>query len=131
MNSASRHPLWLAPPLLWAGFIFWLSTLHAGTEPPPWFLSNDKVVHGVLFGILALFVYFGLRRGLGWRVRRAALGALLAASLYGLSDEWHQRFVPSRNSDPKDWIADTVGAMLFLLPAVAYHARQTRHEAVP
>ena len=36
--------------------------------------------------------------------------AVVAASLYGASDEWHQAFVPLRSSDIHDWIGDTIGA---------------------
>ena len=39
-------------------------------------------------------------------------GSHLLASLYGVSDEVHQAFVPFRNSSWLDWLADTVGAVL-------------------
>ena len=34
------------------------------------------------------------------------------ASLYGATDEFHQSFVPGRDSDVLDWVADTLGAAL-------------------
>jgi VanZ family protein len=37
--------------------------------------------------------------------------AVLLASLYGVSDEAHQAFVPGRSADAVDWLADTVGAL--------------------
>ena len=66
----------------------------------------DKLVHGVTFGILATFIYLAWRR-FGW--------ALALASLYGVSDEVHQRFVPGRSADVTDWLADTLGALVALL----------------
>ena len=33
-------------------------------------------------------------------------------ALYGVTDEWHQLYVPGRVSDPADWIADVVGLVL-------------------
>ncbi len=36
--------------------------------------------------------------------------AVLLASLYGVSDEVHQAYVPGRSADLFDWVADTVGA---------------------
>lgn len=43
---------------------------------------------------------------------RAFLVAVACASLYGVSDEFHQLFVPGRMCDPFDWIVDTAGATL-------------------
>jgi VanZ family protein len=34
----------------------------------------------------------------------------IAASAYGVSDEFHQSFVAGRDSEVLDWVADTVGA---------------------
>ena len=36
----------------------------------------------------------------------------IGASLYGISDEIHQIFVPGRTADPIDWLVDTCGAAL-------------------
>lgn len=40
------------------------------------------------------------------------IGALLLASVYGASDEWHQAFVPLRDSDVRDWVADSLGGTI-------------------
>lgn len=45
-------------------------------------------------------------------LRRACLVAIACASLYGVSDEFHQLFVPDRMCDPVDWMVDTAGATL-------------------
>jgi len=34
------------------------------------------------------------------------------ASLYGITDEWHQSFTFGRDASVWDWTADTVGAVL-------------------
>ena len=44
-----------------------------------------------------------------WR-QQAIPAAILLTSLYGLSDEVHQAFVPFRDSNWLDWVADTIGA---------------------
>lgn len=44
-----------------------------------------------------------------WQV---ALLALVIASAYAASDEFHQYFIPGRISDPMDWLTDTAGATL-------------------
>ncbi|MDB6168519.1 MAG: VanZ family protein [Verrucomicrobia bacterium] len=68
--------------------------------------DSDKVVHFLVFGLLASLV---CRLGRGWR---AAAWAVLAVSLFGISDEWHQSFVPGRDCSAMDWLADTLGAAL-------------------
>jgi VanZ family protein len=52
-----------------------------------------------------------------------ALITIAFCSLYALSDEWHQSFVPGRSSDVLDWIADTLGAgfSVFLLYKLQKH----------
>jgi VanZ family protein len=46
---------------------------------------------------------------------RAALIALLIASAYAVTDEYHQSFVPMRTPDPADWALDTLGALAGVL----------------
>lgn len=41
---------------------------------------------------------------------QACLLAIICASLYGITDEFHQLFVPGRMCDPLDWLVDTAGA---------------------
>jgi VanZ family protein len=43
---------------------------------------------------------------------RALLFAIVTASLYGMTDEAHQLFVPFRESSWLDWLADAVGAVI-------------------
>ena len=68
-------------------------------------VALDKIVHAVFYGIFAFFIFGSSRR--------YAL-SLLLASLYGVTDEFHQSFVEGRDSDIWDWVADIVGASLAL-----------------
>ncbi|MEG0071049.1 MAG: VanZ family protein [Raoultibacter sp.] len=43
---------------------------------------------------------------------KACLLAIVCASLYGVTDEFHQLFVVDRMCDPLDWLVDTLGASL-------------------
>ena len=36
----------------------------------------------------------------------------LLAIVYGVSDEWHQSFVPERSADAADVLADAIGALV-------------------
>lgn len=62
--------------------------------------------------------------------KKALVCAILCASFYGVSDEIHQYFVPSRSCDPVDWMIDTIGATcgagVFLLLARLLNAHQAK-----
>lgn len=102
---------WL-PALAWAGFLFTMSHQQVTPDPGPWFLGNDKLNHALAYAVLALLLFAALRFGLDWTPRGAALLAFVLASLYGVSDEVHQSFVPTRVTELNDWLADAAGAAL-------------------
>lgn len=101
--------------VLWMGLIFTLS--HQPTLPYP--EDVDAVVistlgHLTVYAVLGGLTWWALAASgvEGWR--RAAL-AIAVAALYGISDEWHQSFVPGRTPDPRDLLADTIGATVAVL----------------
>jgi len=73
--------------------------------------------HLIEYAILAVALYAALRVDLP--PARAAVLAIALASAYGISDEWHQSFVPLRTPDPMDWLLDTTGATVGVLAALA------------
>jgi VanZ family protein len=102
--------------VLYAGAIFYLSSQSHPEEQLPSFLFkgvSDKVLHGVEYGILALLCYRAFRWAAGPAVaQQAVVLAIMTASVYGITDEVHQLFVPFRESDWRDWLADTAGAVI-------------------
>jgi VanZ family protein len=107
------------PPLIWIFGIFVLSSdpkLPTLLRVPE---GTDKIAHAFLFFVLcwlswrAFFhqSYFPLLK------RYALLGAFIFTVVYGLLDEFHQRFVPGRASDIYDVMADTGGALLYAVIA--------------
>ena len=106
---------WL-PAALYAGLIFFLSAQSHPEETLPSFLFkevSDKVLHAVEYGILAVLCYRAFRWAAGAAIaRQAVVLAILTASVYGITDEVHQAFVPLRESSWQDWLADTIGAAI-------------------
>jgi len=104
------------PVALYAGVIFFLSAQSHPEEQLPSFLLkdvSDKVLHAVEYGILALLCYRAFRWAAGpAAARQAVVLAIVTASVYGLTDEAHQFFVPFRESSWLDWLADTIGAAI-------------------
>jgi VanZ family protein len=92
------------PALAWAALIFWLSSQPDLPTPPFAFEGFDKLVHAGFYGILTLLLCAADGARPWWWV--------VAAALYGLSDEIHQAFVPGRSTDAIDLFADIMGALL-------------------
>jgi VanZ family protein len=100
------------PALVWAAIIFVLSSLPGSAYPKTNLINADKLVHVALYGLLGGLCARGFVRGTG-RGAWAALGlAALLSALYGVTDELHQAFVPGRNSDWRDVVADAAGSVL-------------------
>ena len=77
-----------------------------------------KCAHVTEFGILALLLWRALRKPdrnnrRPWYWSHALLTVALVM-LYAASDEFHQRFVPSRDASVMDVMIDTGGAVLAL-----------------
>lgn len=105
-----RSPFWLwTPVLLQMAVIFAASSIpDLGALPGG---ISDKSGHSIGYALLAALLLRALARGrLAHVTWRAALAALLLATLYGASDELHQLFVPGRSSDRYDVLADAMGA---------------------
>ena len=77
---------------------------------------SDKVEHFTAYAGFALTILWGLAGGrlsaMSWGT---ALGAVAVASVYGVTDELHQYFVPGRSCDVRDWMADTSGAAIAVI----------------
>lgn len=102
MSSRLRNTLTLwTPVILWAGAIFYLSSLTA-TPGGGWFM--EKVAP-----YLAHFVEYAVLYYLLYRATRKAGLSFLLAILYAFSDEFHQSFVPGRVPDIKDIVLDIAG----------------------
>jgi VanZ family protein len=93
--------------LLEAALLFYLSSQRAILpETRGW----DKVAHFLAYGLLGLLIARALHGGSGPVRVRLALAAVALATLYGASDELHQRFVPGRDASLLDLAADLLGA---------------------
>jgi VanZ family protein len=102
--------LWL-PPVLYLAAIFWISSQSQPLIAPPSWMGMDKVAHAAAYALLGALLCRAYA-GSGLVVVAAFALAVLTASLYGASDEWHQSFVPNRAADPGDWLADMLGAAM-------------------
>jgi VanZ family protein len=108
--NPAKHPWKLA--VGWALVIFILSSIPGRSFPKYQVLSYDKVLHALVYSVLGALCFVAVRRTWPMKTSRLiGLAALLGAA-YGLSDEFHQLFVPGRCADLRDALADTIGALL-------------------
>lgn len=125
MSGRSATPRWLrfAPALIWSVLLLYVGRKDFGAGPGNWWMPPDKLLHLVLYGVL------GALLASGWRTagRRPAPALMVTAgALVGLYDEWYQQFVPSRSSDPLDWIADVIGILAGFVLVAALRRRTRR-----
>jgi VanZ family protein len=89
-----------------------LATLHAIVR---------KLAHFTEYLILGLLIVRALRDDRGWRLEHALMAVALA-TIYAVSDELHQRFVPGRTAAAGDVGIDALGAVVGQI-AVAVRAK--------
>lgn len=97
------------------GTIFFLSHQSGDTLQLPAFPGADKFAHMTAYGILAVSVlWFHGKKGLK-NPGRTTFFTVLFCLLYGMSDEYHQSFIPLRSVSIFDLLADTAGAFCLSL----------------
>jgi VanZ family protein len=70
----------------------------------------DKTVHFLFFGTLAFFLWIAA-------AKRWPLAIWITVLVIGAADETRQAYIPGRNSDVNDWLADGFGAAAALIIA--------------
>jgi len=112
---------WL-PVILFCTFIFVQS--HQPTpKSMPSIPHIDKFIHFSVYGILGILFYRAFKSS-GLKNKRKTIIALsiILTGLYGLSDELHQYFLPYRDADLFDAIADFCGGVFGVFLISRYHA---------
>ena len=102
---------WL-PLLAWMAAIFFMSDQPKTSIPSfgVWNTLIKKGAHFLAYALLALLALRGTGGG-----KRPYLWALLITSLYAISDEYHQTFIPGRHGQLMDVLIDSAGGATALL----------------
>lgn len=115
----------------WAPVVAWMCVIFAASSQPELPYQDDVpdwLPHSAVYLVLAILVSRALSSG-------AALGRQVAAAVfafciaYGVSDEWHQSFVPGRHGDPWDVVKDGIGTLGGLAIYRAWSRRMVPGEA--
>ena len=126
--SSSRHIrtfvfYWL--PLLLYCLLIFIQSSYPATQSLPSIPHMDKLAHAGAYALLGFLFHRVFQRT---RIQKNAVMlmvlSVLASSLYGISDEIHQYFVPSRMADIADVAANTVGSFMGAVAAQMILNRQ-------
>ena len=113
MNQKMQVVLRMVPLSLVMGTIFLMSHQPGDSISLPDLPGADKLAHMMVYGVLAGTVILALSENL----KNTKPGMVLVFSVvfcffYGLSDEFHQSFIPGRTASVYDLMADCAGAAM-------------------
>jgi VanZ family protein len=113
MSDAGYNIYKMVPVIVIMGTIFFLSHTPGDEIHLPSFSHSDLVAHMIAYGALGVSVLYAWSDSLrASSFMKVSLYTVLACLLYGISDEFHQSFIPGRDVSGMDVAADTVGAVL-------------------
>ena len=101
---------WL--PVIVYCLVIYIQSDMPSIERIPSFEFSDKVLHFCAYAVLGLLFYRAYQT-LRFKddPRMLLMISIISATLYGISDEIHQYFVPFRDASIWDVVANTLGAI--------------------
>ncbi|GAB4374199.1 MAG: hypothetical protein Kow0042_18640 [Calditrichia bacterium] len=112
-----RFALYQGPAIFWTILIFVLSSIPSLPTPDLGFSPQDKIYHLIFYTVYGFFLGMAFYYQ-EWSVRMQrnwVVWAILFGTLYAISDEIHQYFVPGRKMEFWDIVADSLGVILGVL----------------
>jgi VanZ family protein len=105
-----RAALLWAPVLAWMALLFYLSSrsdIGPAARVPDW------ITHGTAYLVLGLLLGRAVAGGVKRRLTTAGAFAVVGlCTLYGITDEIHQSFVPGRDASAGDVAKDFAGGAI-------------------
>ncbi len=108
--------LYWAPPVVWGALIFsGSSTTAIQVSRVYWqdFVIH-KTAHIIEYAILGILIYRALRQEKIGKIE-AVVYSIVISAFYGMTDEFHQSFTPTRTPRVRDVIIDTIGASIGII----------------
>ena len=95
------------------GIIFYVSHQPYDFAPFPPLVGFDKLLHVIAYSTLAGASFYALQ-SFAHRSNRYVIAfiVIVFCTIYGISDEYHQSFIPGRFASFWDVLADGLGALL-------------------
>ncbi len=101
------------PVIAYLIIIFIFSSIPGDDLPDLSYTISDKIIHALIYFFAFLLFYISLShtRRDSFFHKNAILFSVIFATIYALSDEFHQSFVPNRDADIFDFLADFAGVL--------------------
>ena len=155
MVRLTKFHILLTSTVVYAAFLFYLSSLSSPPDPVrsgildailhfflekgweflaypfyPIYRYPDKAAHILLYMNLGILINFTLRESSNSTLKNyPGAASLFIGSIYGISDEIHQIFVPYRTPDVLDFAADFTGLLIAQLVILLYYSyKKSRKE---
>ncbi len=130
MKHILRYQL---PVFVWALVIYVASSIPSRSIPRlP--VGSDKIIHATIFLVLCWLAHRALRFQQNPLLAKLSLFFAIALTIvYGVTDEYHQLFVPGRSADLRDLLADAGGGLIYTMAFVVaqgWKRRRWRQKAV-
>jgi len=110
LEKSQKFFIYWFPILVYCFLIFIQSSRPSPDITPDW-PYVDKVLHFVAYALLgALFLRAFYTTRIKRHLKLIIFLSILFSSLYGISDEIHQSFVPFRTADAMDALTDILGS---------------------
>lgn len=118
-----KSHLRIAPMIFIMGAIFFLSHQPGDSLKLPLFYGADKVAHFIAYGVLAVTIVFAHKNWQTMNLRTLNIRVFTVVLLYGMSDEYHQSFIPMRYSSMADVVADCCGGLAVIMLCAWWRSR--------
>jgi len=100
------------PVFLYMAIIFYFSSTTKPPIPELWISTKTYLLHFIEYSVLSFIIGIALRHSKHpFLNKHHYVLAIVIAGLYGISDEFHQAFVPGRFATISDAFMDFVGAL--------------------
>ncbi len=107
-----KHFLFYWLPIFVYCTLIYIQSSYPSPEEVPQLPYIDKVLHFAAYALLsALFFRAFKTLPIKDNIRLITILAITLSSLYGISDEIHQHYVPYRDADIMDALADIIGSI--------------------
>lgn len=111
-TTASRFTKYWVPVIIYATFIFYLSSIP-GQYTPKWFAHQDVILHIIEYAIFALLANRAFKEYYPrLSFMRRFFWVFFLSIVYAASDEFHQAFVPNRFPSLYDITYDGIGIFI-------------------